>query len=74
MTVRKEAETISKLRHRNLVSLIAVCVNGGQTYIITEWMSRGDLLKLLREDKGNTISFKDLMAMAIQVRLCIYSA
>ena len=67
---RKEAETMHKLRHKNLVALLAICEDSGQIYIITEKMSKGALLTLLRGDTGNTIktiSFKDLMHMAIQV-------
>src|SRR6218665_2689246 len=66
---RKEAETMHKLRHKNLVSLLAISENFGKICIITERMSKGALLDLLREDTGNTISFKDLMQMAIQVVL-----
>ena|SRR6218665_939761 len=68
---RKEAETMHKLRHKNLVSLLGICENKDQMYIITERMSRGSLLTLLRKDSGNTIKFNDLMDMAIQVMLLI---
>ena len=67
---RKEAETMHKLRHPNLVSLLAICEDSGQIYIIAERMSKGALLNLLREDTDNKTSFKDLMGMAIQVGLC----
>ena len=66
---RKEAETMHKLSHKNLVSLLAISENLGKICIITERMSRGALLTLLREDTGNMVSFKDLMHMAIQVGL-----
>lgn len=66
---RKEAETMHKLRHPNLVSLLAISEESGKIYIITERMSRGALLTLLRDDTGSPINFKDLMHMAIQVRL-----
>ena len=66
---RKEAETMHKLSHKNLVSLLGICEDSGKICIITERMSRGALLNLLREDTGNMISFKDLMHMAIQVGL-----
>ena len=64
---RTEAKTMHKLRHPNLVSLLAICDGGGEIYIITERMSQGDLLTLLRKDNGRMIKFKDLMEMAIQV-------
>ena len=70
---RKEAETMHKLRHPNLVSLLAISEESGKIYIITERMSRGALLTLLRDDTGSPINFKDLMHMAIQVRLWTYS-
>lgn len=66
---RTEAETMHKLRHPNLVSLLAICDGDCEIYIITERMSKGDLLNLLRNDTGRAIKFKDLMEMAIQVGL-----
>lgn len=66
---RREAETMHKLRHPNLVSFLAICEDSDKIYIITERMSKGDLLTLLREDSDETIKFTDLMEMAIQVEL-----
>ena len=70
---RKEAETMHTLRHPNLVSLLAICEDNNKIYIITERMSKGALLNLLRGDTEYGIIFKDLMHMAIQVGLCVYS-
>src|SRR5688572_5123073 len=64
---RQEAKTMHTLRHPNLVSLLAICEDSGRIFIITERMSKGALLTLLRIDTGKTIKFKDLMDMAIQV-------
>lgn len=64
---RQEAKTMHQLRHPNLVSLLAICEDSGKIFIITERMSKGALLTLLREDTGKMIKFKDLMDMAIQV-------
>lgn len=64
---RREAETMFELRHRNLVSLVAICEGLREYYIITERMSNGALLTLLKEDTGNAMNLEHLIYMMIQV-------
>ncbi|RVE47856.1 hypothetical protein evm_007487, partial [Chilo suppressalis] len=44
----EEAAIMKEMRHRNLVQLLGVCTREPPFYIITEFMSRGNLLDYLR--------------------------
>jgi len=73
MSVEKfleEAEVMKKLRHRRLVTLYAVCTHGDPIYIVTELMTGGSLLALLRKQSKNKqpIATDVLIDMAAQVR------
>jgi len=72
MSVEKfleEAEVMKKLRHSRLVTLYAVCTQDEPIYIVTELMSGGSLLALLRRKVKNkqSIAIDVLIDMAAQV-------
>jgi len=47
-TFLAEATVMKQLRHRNLVALWAVCLDTEPFYIVTEFMTNGDLRGYLR--------------------------
>jgi len=63
----EEALIMKKLRHAKLVTLFAVCSNEEPIYIVTELMSNGALLQYLREDRGSSIVWAQLIDIAAQV-------
>ncbi|XP_063819207.1 protein-tyrosine kinase 6 [Pseudophryne corroboree] len=63
----KEIEFLKTLRHRNLLSLHAVCSVGDPYYIITELLSKGDLLNFLRGPEGEELNVDGLLDIAGQV-------
>jgi len=66
----EEAEVMKTLRHPRLVTLYAVCTQDEPIYIVTELMSGGSLLALLRryaKNKTRSISVDVLIDMAAQV-------
>lgn len=48
----EEAQIMKRLRHKNLVQLLAVCTDGLPVYIITEFMLNGSLLDYLSKGAG----------------------
>ncbi|XP_068120139.1 protein-tyrosine kinase 6-like [Hyperolius riggenbachi] len=64
---RKETAFLKTLRHRNLLALYAVCSIGDPYYIVTELLSKGDLLKFLRGEEGQKLSVDSLLDVAGQV-------
>ncbi|KAM3921649.1 protein-tyrosine kinase 6 [Leptodactylus fuscus] len=63
----REISFLKTLRHRNLVSLYAVSSVGNPFYIITELLSKGDLLKFLRSDEGEQLGVDGLLDIAGQI-------
>ncbi|XP_044128786.1 protein-tyrosine kinase 6 isoform X1 [Bufo gargarizans] len=66
-TFVSETSFLKTLRHRNLLSLYAVCSVGTPFYIITELMSKGDLLSFLRSDEGKQLNVDGLLDIAGQI-------
>ena len=64
-----EAAIMKEMKHPNLVQLLGVCTREPPFYIITEFMSRGNLLDYLRDDDNISHEFCDvvLLYMATQV-------
>ncbi|XP_002730654.1 tyrosine-protein kinase fyna-like [Saccoglossus kowalevskii] len=62
-----EANAMKKLRHNNLVSLLAVCSDMEPIYIVTEMMAKGSLLDYLREGEGRHSKLPDMIDMATQI-------
>lgn len=64
----EEAAIMKEMRHPNLVQLLGVCTREPPFYIITEFMSRGNLLEYLRagatRDRVDAVA---LMYMATQI-------
>ncbi|XP_056404237.1 protein-tyrosine kinase 6 [Hyla sarda] len=66
-TFIRETTFLKTLRHRNLLSLYAVCSVGNPFYIITELLSKGDLLNFLRGCEGEKLNLDALLDIAGQV-------
>lgn len=62
-----EAELMKNMRHPNLVQLLGVCTREAPIYIITEFMTKGNLQDYLRNCDQEQINGFVLMYMATQV-------
>ncbi|XP_013162206.1 PREDICTED: tyrosine-protein kinase Abl [Papilio xuthus] len=63
----EEAAIMKEMRHPNLVQLLGVCTREPPFFIITEFMSRGNLLDYLRTESREHIDAVVLMYMATQI-------
>ncbi|XP_026461197.1 tyrosine-protein kinase Abl-like [Ctenocephalides felis] len=63
----EEASIMKEMKHPNLVQLIGVCTREPPFYIITEFMSRGNLLDYLRNGNKEQINAVVLMYIATQI-------
>jgi abelson tyrosine-protein kinase 1 len=63
----EEAAIMKDLRHPNLVQLLGVCTREPPYYIVTEFMSKGNLLEYLRNANKLDVSEVVLMYMATQI-------
>ncbi|XP_045597961.1 tyrosine-protein kinase Src64B isoform X2 [Procambarus clarkii] len=63
----EEARIMKGLRHPNILVLYAVCTAEEPILIITEYMSEGSLLDMLRADAGHTLSFQEQVYISSQV-------
>jgi serine/threonine protein kinase len=52
--LRDEALRMSKLRHTNIVQLLAVCFDSAPNFIVVEFMPLGDLKSVLRRCQKNS--------------------
>ncbi|KAM9296520.1 protein-tyrosine kinase 6 [Gastrophryne carolinensis] len=66
-TFLEETAFLKTLRHRNLLSLYAVCSVGDPYLIVTELLSKGDLLTFLRGPEGEELGTDGLLDLAGQV-------
>ncbi|XP_028591281.2 protein-tyrosine kinase 6 isoform X1 [Podarcis muralis] len=64
---KNEIEAMKKLRHKHILSLYAISTRGDPVYIITEIMSKGNLLEFLRGSEGEHLQIAELVDMASQV-------
>lgn len=62
-----EAKMMHRVHNRRLVQLLGVCSLDDPILIITELIEHGSLLNHLRDDKGQTIMFKDILDYAAQI-------
>ncbi|CAI5456350.1 unnamed protein product [Caenorhabditis angaria] len=62
-----EAAIMKDLNHRNLVRLLGVCTREAPFFIITEYMSRGNLLDYLRKTDKSYLPPVILIQMATQI-------
>ncbi|XP_033160865.1 tyrosine-protein kinase Abl isoform X6 [Drosophila mauritiana] len=63
----EEAAIMKEMKHPNLVQLIGVCTREPPFYIITEFMSHGNLLDFLRSAGRETLDAVALLYMATQI-------
>ncbi|XP_058121124.1 tyrosine-protein kinase Abl isoform X2 [Anopheles coustani] len=63
----EEAAIMKEMKHPNLVQLIGVCTREPPFYIITEFMSHGNLLDFLRTAGRETLDAVALLYMATQI-------
>uniref|UniRef100_A0A670ZD63 Tyrosine-protein kinase n=1 Tax=Pseudonaja textilis TaxID=8673 RepID=A0A670ZD63_PSETE len=61
-TFRNEIEALRLLKHKNILSLYAICSAGDPVYIITEIMTKGNFL-----DFGKQMKLVELVCLASQV-------
>ena len=62
-----EAEVMKKLRHPKVLRLFAVCTREEPIYIITELMTKGDLLNYLQQGEGRHLKLPTLIDIGAQV-------
>ncbi|XP_066992993.2 tyrosine-protein kinase Abl isoform X3 [Anabrus simplex] len=63
----EEAAIMKEMKHPNLVQLLGVCTREPPFYIITEFMSKGNLLDYLRNGNKEQINAVVLMYIATQI-------
>lgn len=63
----EEAKLMKNMRHPNLVQLLGVCTRDAPIYIVTEFMTKGNLLDYLRNCDHDQINGFVLMYMASQI-------
>ena len=63
----EEAAIMKEMKHPNLVQLLGVCTREPPFYIITEFMSRGNLLDYLRNANRSEVTEVVLMYIATQI-------
>ncbi|XP_034047534.1 tyrosine-protein kinase ABL1 isoform X2 [Thalassophryne amazonica] len=63
----KEAAVMKEIKHPNLVQLLGVCTREPPFYIITEFMTHGNLLDYLRECNRGEVNAVVLLYMATQI-------
>uniref|UniRef100_A0A8C9RI78 Tyrosine-protein kinase n=1 Tax=Scleropages formosus TaxID=113540 RepID=A0A8C9RI78_SCLFO len=63
----KEAAVMKEIKHPNLVQLLGVCTREPPFYIITEFMTHGNLLDYLRECNREEVNAVVLLYMATQI-------
>lgn len=63
----EEAAIMKEMKHPNLVQLMGVCTREPPFYIITEFMSKGNLLDYLRNGNKEQINAIVLMYIATQI-------
>ncbi|XP_046906936.1 tyrosine-protein kinase ABL1 isoform X1 [Hypomesus transpacificus] len=63
----KEAAVMKEIKHPNLVQLLGVCTREPPFYIITEFMTHGNLLDYLRDCLREEVNAVVLLYMATQI-------
>ncbi len=63
----EEAAIMKEMKHPNLVQLLGVCTREPPFYIVTEFMSRGNLLDYLRGTDRNDLSHVVVLYMSTQI-------
>lgn len=63
----EEAAIMKEMKHPNLVQLLGVCTQEPPFYIVTEFMSKGNLLDYLRNTNQDQLDISVMMFMASQI-------
>ncbi|XP_063609212.1 tyrosine-protein kinase SRK3-like [Penaeus indicus] len=63
----EEAKIMKGLRHKNILTLFAVCTLEEPILIITEYMTQGSLLDFLRDENSRLREINDLIYISCQV-------
>jgi abelson tyrosine-protein kinase 1 len=63
----EEAGIMKSLQHPNIIQLMGVCTREPPFYVVTEFMSKGDLLSYLRNPEGQKTSARGLLYFAVQI-------
>lgn len=63
----REAQTMKRLHHPNLIQLYAVCTQSEPFYIVTEFMTKGSLLNFLQSNEGRFLDISSLIIMASKI-------
>ncbi|KAL3871697.1 hypothetical protein ACJMK2_039681 [Sinanodonta woodiana] len=63
----EEASIMKEMKHPNLVQLLGVCTREPPFYIVTEFMTHGNLLDFMRSSNKEDIGPTTLMYMATQI-------
>lgn len=63
----EEATIMKDMKHPNLVQLLGVCTREPPFYIVTEFMTKGNLLDYLRNCNRSEVNEIVLLYMATQV-------
>ncbi|XP_065044606.1 putative leucine-rich repeat receptor-like serine/threonine-protein kinase At2g19230 isoform X2 [Musa acuminata AAA Group] len=62
-----EAQHLSRVHHRNLVSMIGYCIDGEHLALVYEYMSQGTLKEHLRESRGDRpLSWEQRLRIALE--------
>ena len=67
MNFLRESKVMKQIKHPNIVELVGVCTRQLPFYIITEFMSNGNLADYLRGPEGKDIETTTLIYMAQQI-------
>ncbi|XP_006012831.1 tyrosine-protein kinase Srms [Latimeria chalumnae] len=63
----KEVQALTSLRHPKLIQLYAVCSREDPVYIVTELMTKGNLLDYLHSPEGKSLKMVHMVYIASQV-------
>ncbi|XP_078158982.1 putative serine/threonine-protein kinase At1g01540 [Carex rostrata] len=63
----EEVRRLSEIRHRNLVTLIGYCLEGGYQMLVYEYLPNGSVCGHLYGDSGTRLEFKQRLSIAIGV-------
>ncbi|KAK4275711.1 hypothetical protein QN277_018749 [Acacia crassicarpa] len=62
---QSEAQLLTVIHHRNLVSLIGYCLENNMMALIYEYVDNGDLAQLLSEKNSNVLKWNERLQIAI---------
>ena len=64
----QEARIMHQLYHCHILPLLGVCIDEDSIVIVTELMSKGALIDVLRSEEGRDLTLDQIIDMAAQVR------